>query len=241
MEKLFEIALIVPYVSQKSEMLDGFLLNIRKDYPPSVLKEINLYSWSSSDTMGISLSFDFSSFLPHYIDKMEAWSEKLEAKMYNLMMMGEKERDAFKSKLPLTSDLKFSGDFDVSSALKSILSRTSTTAGRKHPRYSVSIKVTFKSKEQFMEEYAKDISKGGLFVATDKPLPMESKIELILSLPEVQKEVKIIAEVVHVFGSEQAKLLDNKRVPGMGVQFLEFEDDGRKVLEEYFKFLSKPR
>ncbi|MCL4468180.1 MAG: hypothetical protein M1591_04525, partial [Deltaproteobacteria bacterium] len=60
MDKLFEIALIVPYVSQKSEMLEGFLLNIRKDYPPSVLKEVSLYSWSSSDTMGIALSFDFS-------------------------------------------------------------------------------------------------------------------------------------------------------------------------------------
>ncbi len=241
MDKLFKIALIVPYVSQKSEMREGFLLNTKKEYAPSVLKEMKLYSWSSSDTMGISLSFDFSSFLPHYLDKISLWSEKLEAKMFNLMMMGEKEREAFKSKLPLTSDVKFTGDFDIPAAIKSILTRTSATAGRKYPRYSISIKVTFKSKEQFMEEYAKDISKGGLFVATDKPLPLESKIELILSLPDVQKEVKIIAEVVHVFGSEQAKLLDNKRVAGMGVQFLEFEGDGQKVLETYFKSLSQPR
>ena len=241
MEKLFEIVLIVPYVSQKSEMLEGFLLTLKKDFPSSVHKEVNLYSWSSSDTMGIALSFDFSSFLPNSMDKIEMWSERLEAKLYNLMMMGEKERDAFKSKLPLTSDMKFSGDFDIPAALKSILTRTSITAGRKYPRYSISIKVTFQSKEHFLEEYAKDISKGGLFVATDKPLPLESKIELILSLPEVNKEVKIVAEVVHVFGSEQAKLLDNKRVPGMGVQFLEFEDDGQKVLDEYFKFLSKSR
>ena len=241
MDKLFEIVLIVPYVSQKSEMLEGFLQTLKKDFPSSVLKEVNLYSWSSSDTMGIALSSDFSAFLPHFMDKIEAWSEKLEAKLYNLMMMGEKERDAFKSKLPLTSDMKFAGDFDIPSALKSILTRTSITAGRKYPRYSISIKVTFQSKEHFLEEYAKDISKGGLFVATDKPLPLESKIELILSLPEINNEVKIIAEVVHVFGSEQAKLLDNKRVPGMGVQFLEFEDDGQKVLDEYFKVLSKSR
>ncbi len=238
MDKYFEITLIVPYVSQKSEMLVAFLLNTRKEYPPSVLKEINLYSWSSSDTMGISLSFDFSSFLPHYLDKISSWSEKLEAKMYNLMMMGEKEREAFKSKLPLTSDVKFAGDFDIPAALKSILTRTNATTGRKFPRYTISIKVTFKSKEQFIEDYAKDISKGGIFVATDNPLPLESKIELVLSLPDSKNEVKIICEVVHVFSSDQAKLLDNKRVAGMGVQFLEFEGDGQKVLEAYFKSLN---
>jgi uncharacterized protein (TIGR02266 family) len=241
MDKLFEIVLIVPYVSQKSEIVEGFLLNIRKEYSPSMLREINLYSWSASDTIGITLSFDFSSFLPHYLDRIESWSERLEAKFYNLMMMGEKERDVFKSKLPLTSDLKFAGDFDIPTAIKNILTRTSTTRGRKYPRYSISIKVTFKSQEQFIEEYAKDISKGGIFVATDNPLPLESKIELILSLPDFNKEIKIIGEVVHVFGSEQAKLLDNKRVSGMGVQFLEFEGDGQKVLETYFKSLSQSR
>ncbi len=240
MDKLFEIVLIVPYMSQKSGDVEAFLLNTRKQYSTEVLKGINLYSWSSSDTIGISLSFDFAAFLPHYFKAIEAWAQKMEAKLYNLMMMGEKEREAFRSKLPLTSDIKFSGDFDITAAIKSIMARTTATIGRKFPRYSTSIKVVFKSKEQFIEEYAKDISKGGIFVATESPLPLESKIELILYLPGSSKEVRIVGEVVHVFGSEQAKLLDNKRVPGMGVQFIEFEDDGQKVLEEYFKSLSTP-
>ncbi len=240
MAKLFELVLIVPYMSQKAGELQEFLLTTKEKTNPDVLRGIHLYSWSSSDTIGIALSFD-AACPPHTIKEIEAWAEKLEAKLYNLMTMGEKERDAFQSKLPLTSDIKFSGDFDIRTAIKSILTRTTSTIGRKYQRYSTSIKVVFKSKEQFIEEYANDISKGGIFVATENPLPLESKIELILYLPDSSKEVRIVGEVVHVFGSEQARLLDNKHVPGMGVQFLQFEDDGKKVLEEYFTSLSTPQ
>ncbi len=239
MDRFFEIALIIPYISQKAALLEKLLVDTKTQHYPSVLKAINIYSWSSSDTLGIILSFDFYSFLPGYVDGIQSWAEKSESKFYNLMMIGEKEREVFKSKFPLTSDMKFTGDFDISSALNSIISRTNVTPGRKNPRYSTSIKVTFKSKEQFVWEYTKDISKGGIFVSTDKLLPLESKVELVLSLPNFPKEVKVIGEIVHIFGSEQARLLDYDRVPGMGVQFLEFEDDGQKVLEEYFKSLGK--
>jgi type IV pilus assembly protein PilZ len=239
MDKLFDIALIVPYISQKASILEEFLVKTRKTYPPSILKGISLYSWSSSDTMGIIFSFDFSSFLPQYLKGIEAWAEKSEARLYNLMESGEREREVFKSKFPLTSDLKFIGDFDIPSALNSIITRTNATSGRKYPRYSTSIKVTFQSKEDFVQAYTKDISKGGIFVATDKPLPMESVIKLVLSLPNFSREIGVIGEVVHIFGSEQARLLDHNRVSGMGVQFIEFEEDGQKVLEEYFNSLEK--
>ncbi len=239
MDKFYEVVLIVPYIHEKTDLLHGFLINIRNEYTPSVLRSVNLYSWSASDTLGITLSFDDSSFLPRHLDTLETWAEKAGAKFYNLMLLGEKEREIFKSKLPLTSDLKFTGDFDIPSALNNIFARTNTTVGRKSPRYIVSIRVTFKSEEQFIQEYTKDISNGGIFVATDKPLPMESKVELVLSLPNFPKVVKVIGEIVHIFNIEQVKLLDHNRVPGMGVQFLEFEEDGQQVLEEYFKSLSK--
>ncbi len=239
MDKDFEIALIVSYVSQKIQTVETFLQNTRKTYKPSVLKAINLYCWSSSDSLGIILSFDFVAFLPRYFNPIKSFAAKTEAKIYELMAFGENERKEFKSKFILTSDLKFIGDFDISFALSTILRRTTTTMGRKHPRYNTTIQVTFKSQEQFIQEYTKDISKGGIFVATEKPLPVNSRVELILSIPNLSREVKVIGEVVHTVTNDNTSEKTYERVAGMGIQFLEFEGDGQKALEVYFKSLSK--
>ena len=239
MDKDFEIALIVPYVSQKMQIVEAFLKNTKKEHKPAVLKSFNLYCWSSSDSLGIILSFDFVTFLPRYFNPIKSFAAKVEAKIYELMAFGENERKEFKSKFILTSDLKFIGDFDISFALNNILRRTSTTMGRKHPRYSTTIKVTFKSQEQFVQEYTKDISKGGIFVATEKLLPLNSKVDLLLSLPDFPRGIGIVGEVVHVVGPEQGKQPGGSRVAGMGIQFLEFKGDGQKALEGYFKSLDK--
>ncbi len=239
MDKDYEIALIVPYVSQKIQTVETFLQNTRKTYKPSVLKAINLYCWSSSDSLGIILSFDFVTFLPRYFNPIKSFVAKAGAKIYELMAFGENERKEFKSKFILTSDLKFIGDFDISFALNNILRRTTTTMGRKHPRYNTSIKVTFKSQEQFSQEYTKDISKGGIFIATERPLPLNSMVELQLSLPNLSRDVKIIGEVVHNVSPEQSKGTGGNKAAGMGIQFIEFEGDGQKALEVYFKSLNK--
>jgi type IV pilus assembly protein PilZ len=238
-DKDFEIALIVPYVSQKIQAVETFLQNTRKAYKPSVLKAINLYCWSSSDSLGIILSFDFVTFLPRYFNPIRSFAAKAGGKIYELMAFGENERKEFKNKFILTSDLKFIGDFDISFALNNILRRTTATMGRKHPRYNTTIQITFKSQEHFSQEYTKDISKGGIFVATEKPLPLNSKVELQLSLPNLSRDVKIIGEVVHNVSPEQSKGTGGNKVAGMGIQFIEFEGDGQKTLEVYFKSFSK--
>jgi type IV pilus assembly protein PilZ len=239
LDKDFEIALIIPYVSYKIQTVEAFLKNAKKEYKPSVLKSINLYCWSSSDSLGIILFFDFVSFLPRYFNTIKSFATQVDAKIFELMAFGEKERKEFKSKFILTSDIKFIGDFDISFAFNNILRRTSTTMGRKQPRYTTTIKVTFKSQEQFSREYTKDISKGGIFVATEKPLPVNSRVELILSIPNLSSEVKVVGEVVHAVTNDNTSEKTYERVAGMGIQFLEFEGDGQKALEVYFKSLNK--
>ncbi len=235
MSKDFEIALIVPYVSGKVESVEGFLTGLRREYAPSVLKSISLYCWSASDSLGIILSFDFYSFLPSSFDAIRRWAEKAEAKIFELMASVEEQRKEFKAKFMLTSDLKFTGAFDISRALESILKRIGTTTGRKSPRYVATIEVRFKTKEEFVKEYTKDISKGGIFVATEKPLPVKTRAELVLILPDSPEEVKVTGEIVHAVGPEQARLAGHGNTSGMGIQFIEFQKDGAKILESYFK------
>ncbi len=239
MDKDFEIAIIIPYVSYKIQTVEAFLKNVKKEYKPSVLKSINLYCWSSSDSLGIILFFDFVSFLPRYFNAIKTFAKQVDAKIFELMAFGEKERKEFKNKFILTSDIKFIGDFDISFALSSILRRTTTTMGRKYPRYSTAIKVTFKSQEQFVQEYTKDISKGGIFIATEKPLPVNSRVELIISIPNLSGEIKVIGEVVHTVTNDNTSVKTYDRVAGMGIQFIEFEGDGQKRLEQYFQSLTQ--
>ncbi len=239
MDKSFEIALIVPHISNKVALVEEFLQDMKTEHSRDVLKSINLYSWSSSDSLGIILAFDFHSFLPRYFNRIKALIPKTDARLFELMAFGETERKEFKNKFILTSDLKFIGDFDIPFALKSILIRINGTLGRKHVRYSASIKVAFKSREQFIHEYTSNISKGGIFVSTGKAFPLKSRVELLLSLPNSPEEVKVIGEVVHIINADQAKLMGYDKAPGMGIQFLEFEDNGQKILDAYFLSLSK--
>lgn len=239
MEKDFEIALIVPYVSQRIQEVEQFLKDVKREHKPPVLKSMNLYCWSSSDSLGIIFSFDFPSFLPRYVNTIKKWGRKNNARIFELMAFGEHERKEFKNKFILTSDLKFIGDFEVSFALASILRRTSATRGRKDQRYRATLKVGFRSPEHFIQEYTKDISKGGIFIATDKPLPVGSRVELVLSLPGSVREVKVSGEIVHVVNGEQAGRAGFDRAAGMGVQFTEFEQGGQQLLDAYVGSLQK--
>ena len=63
-------------------------------------------------------------------------------------------------------------------------------------------------------------------------------MERVLVLADFLKEVKVTGEVVHTVGSEQVRSAGHGRTSGMGIQFIEFEGDGAKVMEAYFKSLS---
>lgn len=237
MAKPFEIAFIFPYVSQKLPAVEGFLKDLKKEYPSPALQGLDLFSWSSGDSLGVLLSFDFSSFVPHDLKRIKASVEKVGGRIFELMAFGEREKKEFKDKLILTSDIKFAGDYDLSFALRGIATRINATLGRKHPRYDASIKVSFKTEKQFVHEYAKNISKGGIFVATDKPLPLRSRVEIEFSLPNYTQQIKVVGEVVQVVTIEQSKLMDAGKFPGMGIQFLEFEGDSQKLLDDYLASL----
>lgn len=218
--------------------MEEFLKDMNKEYPPPTLQAVDLYCWSSSDTLGIILSFDRASFVPHYLKRIKTWADKVEGRIFELMAYGDKERKEFKERFIMTSDIKFFGDYDLALAIKSITIRVNATLGRKHPRYEASLKVTFKNEKQFVHEYAKNISKGGIFVATEKPLPVRSRVELVFSLPNSPTPVKVIGEVVHVVAPETAKLMNGGKWPGMGIQFVEYEENGAKILEEYLRALN---
>lgn len=83
--------------------------------------------------------------------------------------------------------------------------------------------------------YTRDISRGGMFLRTSRPLALQTQLRIILDLPDGQ-ELSIDAEVVRVVTPEQA----GKKGPGVGVRFLD-ADAKRQKLERILDALPTSR
>ncbi|MFO8056186.1 MAG: TIGR02266 family protein [bacterium] len=104
-------------------------------------------------------------------------------------------------------------------------------------RIDAKVEVVFKSFDQFYREYTKNISKGGLFIKTRNPLKPQTVIEINLKLPEREDPLNLVGEVVHVIDPETADAQGWD--PGIGVQFVDFEEGAHQELEEYVASLYK--
>jgi type IV pilus assembly protein PilZ len=80
----------------------------------------------------------------------------------------------------------------------------------------------------FFADYTKNISKGGTFIKTGRPLPVGTRFVFALAVPALSEPVTIDGEVTSVLGAEQAGEGDE---PGMGIRFLFASDDQRREFE----------
>ena len=98
-------------------------------------------------------------------------------------------------------------------------------------RIESEIEVHFKTFNQFYKEYTKNISKGGIFIKTENPLPPQTAIEIKLFLPDEPEPLEAVGEVVHIIEPELAR--EKGWDAGMGVQFVDFEETMQAKLERY--------
>lgn len=114
---------------------------------------------------------------------------------------------------------------------RSMNDRVSELKSRKDSRLKKTLSLSYKDKESFLNAYTANISKGGLFIKTDKPLPEGENLNLKLRLPELKEPLNINCLVVWV----------NKKKPGtdmpsgMGLQFLDMNENIRMTLFKYIK------
>jgi uncharacterized protein (TIGR02266 family) len=101
------------------------------------------------------------------------------------------------------------------------------------PRRSLHLQVQFESFDEFVSAYTLNVSRTGLFIPTEKFLPMGAVVSLDIELPEAGPKIKAIARVAYVL--DAAKAHDTGRVPGMGMEFLDAE--GVPFAEQISKYL----
>lgn len=130
---------------------------------------------------------------------------------------------------------KLSGDFrtilvSIVERFKKMIEKTSAFSSRQETRIAKVLSLTFKERQSFIKAYTGNISPGGLFITTKKPLKEGEQFLLKLQLPDITGPLKIKCEVVWTKKQEQSTK-DNPA--GMGVRFSEMDKKDNQILKQY--------
>lgn len=100
---------------------------------------------------------------------------------------------------------------------------------RRHERVPLSLLVQYRVNtfEDFLAEYSADLSAGGMFIRTGEPRELGAMIYLQFWLNDGSKLIEGLGKVVRVNPPG-----DPQRPPGMGVEFVNFDDDSMALISE---------
>lgn len=135
---------------------------------------------------------------------------------------------------------KLSGPFRsilvaVVKRFRDLIDRACEFSSRKETRVQKTLSLMFKDRKSFIKAYTGNISKGGLFIMTERPLNQGEQFLLKLQLPDLPEPIKVNCEVSWV--REQSDI--EKRPPGMGVKFSKMTKRDNQILNQYFQTLIK--
>lgn len=235
-KEFFEIAFIIPFASRVFPKIRSFLKAVRTRFKRDELPELLFFSWVGGNSVGVVFRFSFKNFVPSMFKWFDSWIQELRIEIIQLENFGKQEKEAILKKFEMTSDVKFTGQYNPDHALDEIEGRFSRLVGiRREQRLPVRLIVKFRTGKALAREYSENISYGGMFIRGRTDLPLRSRLEVVFKLPGTEEEVKAVAEVVHIVSQEKVDLIDGDRVPGSGIQFIKFIGDGEKQLKDYIE------
>ena len=103
---------------------------------------------------------------------------------------------------------------------------------RAHERYEVTIPVDCTTQELFLSNHVCNISRGGLFIRSDRPLPLETEVSLILRLPEADLCIRAKGRVVWNYDIARGTA---HVIPGSGIKFVGLSRGDRDAIEKYLE------
>jgi len=109
---------------------------------------------------------------------------------------------------------------------------------RAHPRYEVSLPVDCTTRDVFVSSQFCNISRGGMFLRSEKPLPIDAEVDLVLRLPDPGRAIHAKGRVVWNYDMVKGT---TRIVPGSGIRFVDIEPDDRAALEAFLGGLGAKR
>ena len=101
----------------------------------------------------------------------------------------------------------------------------------KDPRGPTNLRIKFRSAslDQFIERYADDVSRGGIFIRTREPLPVDTRLRLEFQLQDSTPLLAGEGTVVWIREHDPAR---ENVTPGMGVRFDKLTPETQPTLEK---------
>lgn len=100
---------------------------------------------------------------------------------------------------------------------------------RRHPRAPLQLLIQFRfdTFDEFLAEYSTDISLGGMFIRTRQPREEGAFVYLQFALKDGARLIEGLGRVVRVNPPD-----DPTRTPGMGIEFVNFDEESMALIEE---------
>ena len=95
-------------------------------------------------------------------------------------------------------------------------------------RAPIELKVEYKRLNSFFADYTRNISKGGTFIRTDKPLPIGTEFKFVLAVPKLPEPLELRGKVQWIVRHDDARADDE---PGMGIGFVYDSEADRARVE----------
>jgi uncharacterized protein (TIGR02266 family) len=108
---------------------------------------------------------------------------------------------------------------------------------RRERRVPVQIQIQYKTADGFFQDYIRNLSLGGIFIETEKPLPMNTKLRVEFCLPEMADPITADGIVVHTLRAGKTK---SPTLSGMGIRFSDLERSSKQLLESYLQVQGGP-
>lgn len=99
---------------------------------------------------------------------------------------------------------------------------------REHPRAPIELKVEYRRLNTFFADYTKNISRGGTFIKTPKPLEVGTDFVFKLFIPTLKAPIELVGTVQWIIRPGEEGPDEN---PGMGIQFKYDNPNQRKEIE----------
>ena len=102
---------------------------------------------------------------------------------------------------------------------------------RRSERVELVVRVEYRSVDELFSDFARNVNEGGLFVETDTPPALGTRVELLFRLPGHDEPLRTAGTVVRVSSGGASD------PPGMGIEFEEPDSDAHGRIDELVRRL----
>jgi type IV pilus assembly protein PilZ len=105
---------------------------------------------------------------------------------------------------------------------------------RRALRAAIELKVEYRRVNTFFADYTKNISRGGTFIGTDRPLPEGTEFVFALGVPQMAEPLRLRGRVCWIVKTEEAT---RANPAGMGIEFQFSDQEERRDIERIVEAL----